>query len=188
MKFNIFWMWNPSFLYRLMVVWYTRHLRLMKSDFQKSQIIWYLLFSYTRLRCLQSVMNPQNFTEALTSQLSKKKWANSSAYLHFNHTLCRFSISLYLPLPLCFSRSFSQSQRGLSLYVWFPLSLLSGMMFKRWLSARFPSTCLYSIDAQMKFNGQNMTHTVTVLLFGAFSHLRWKNYRLMWSIWKESEG
>lgn len=70
----------------------------MKRDFQKSRIIWYLLFSYTRLRCLHCVMKPQNFTETLTSQLSKKRWANSSAYLHFNHTLCRFSISLSLSL------------------------------------------------------------------------------------------
>lgn len=164
----------------------------MKRDFQKSRIIWYLLFSYTRLRCLHCVMKPQNFTETLTSQLSKKRWANSSAYLHFNHTLCRFSISLSLslPLPLSVSLFLSLSHKKECHFVSGFLCLFSPeWWFKhwRWVSERFSSTCLYSIDAQMKFNGQNTANSHCVCL-GAFSHLPWKNDRLIRSIWKESDG
>lgn len=165
MKFNIFWMWNPSFPYCLMV-WYKHYLRLMKRDFQKSQIIWYLLFSVCEKSDETSKLHRNS--DFITFKEEMSKLLRISAFQP--HTVSLLHISLSPSPTFCFSRSFSQSQRGMSLCVWFPLSLLSGMMFKRWLSARFPSTCLYSIDAQIKYNGQNMTHSQFFFFFFSNKH------------------
>lgn len=105
MKFNIFWMWNPSFPYCLMV-WYKHYLRLMKRDFQKSQIIWYLLFSVCEKSDETSKLHRNS--DFITFKEEMSKLLRISA---FQHTLCRFSISLSLPLPLSVSLVLSLSHK-----------------------------------------------------------------------------